>query len=248
MAKFTLVSFLCCLSLVVATDLYATTDSEEAVPVLRSGFVEFPPFKYVDENGEASGPWVEMTEKVVAEAGYRVKWINLPIARIYRYLEQGRIDLWPGVAGIPDLRGKVYESTASPMHVTLFAFHRSDTRAPDTLSDLIGEPLILISGFSYIGALDGVGLNEDDLSYAPDHRAALRMLELGRGRYVLDYDEPVAAIKHHFPDLDLTGSAIHKVRGAFVVSATRPDAQQLVRKLDRAYNSLLLRGKLKLLQ
>lgn len=47
----------------------------------QTAFVEFPPFKYADDDGNASGPWVEMTEKVAAEAG--------------------KIDVWPGVAGVP---------------------------------------------------------------------------------------------------------------------------------------------------
>lgn len=248
MARSFLQRFFCGLLLVAAGNLHATVNPDEPLPVLRTGFVEFPPFKYADENGKASGPWVEMTEMVAAEAGYQIEWVHLPIARVYLYLKQGQIDLWPGVAGIPDLRGHVYESAVTPMRVSLYAFHQRGVKSPKSLKDLSGEPLILINGFTYLGALESEDLHDEDLSYAPDHRTALRMLELGRGQYLLDYDEPVAVVKDEFPGLELMGSAIYEARGAFVVSAARPDGKELARKLDMAYQALLEQGRVKRLQ
>lgn len=226
----------------------ADEHTHEHRPTLRTGFVEFPPFKYADENGEASGPWVDMTEKVAHEAGYRIKWIHLPIARVYLYLQNGEIDMWPGAAGIPQLKGSVYESTVTPMRVVLYAFHRSDAASPDSLDFLVGQPLIMINGFSYMGALKHLPLDKDDLSYAPDHEKALRMLELQRGRYLLDYDEPIAAIKDDFPSLDLTGTPIFEARGAFVMSKAYPNAQKAMAKLEAAYHRLNEQGALKALQ
>lgn len=222
--------------------------SEDPRPVLKTGFVEFPPFKYADAQGNASGPWVKMTERVADQAGYRLEWVHLPIARVYLYLKEGTIDLWPGVAGIPTLSGHVEESDVTPMRIILYAFHRSSETAPDSLEFLEGQPLILINGFSYMGVLDSLTLDEEDLSPAPDHFSALRMLELGRGRYVLDYDEPISAVRGEFPGLDLTGTPIFEARGAFVVSSQRPDAVNMVERLDSAYRSLVEEGKLVPLQ
>jgi len=228
--------------------LLPAADSVDKLPVLRTGFVEFPPFKYVDDNGNASGPWIEMTDKVAAEAGYRVEWVHLPIARVYLYLQSGRIDLWPGVAGIPALQDSVYESTVTPMEVVLYAFHRNRAEPPDSLEFLVGQPLILINGFSYLGALENLPLRKNDLSYAPGHESALRMLELGRGRYVLDYDEPVKAVQSEFPELDLTGTPIFEARGAFIVSRAHPDAKSVIKKFDEAYQRLVETGELEPLQ
>lgn len=221
---------------------------EDSRPLLKTGFVEFPPFKYADEDGKASGPWVEMTEKVAAEAGYRVDWIHLPIARVYLYLKTGEIDFWPGVAGIPDIQDGVLESTVTPIRVELFAFHRRSVEPPDSLQALQGQPLILINGFSYLGALQSLTLDKDDLAYAPDHASALRMLELGRGKYILDYDEPVQAVKPEFPGLALTGTPMSTARGAFIVSRAHPDAETIVTDFDRAYRRLIASGELNSLQ
>lgn len=217
-------------------------------PLVRAGFVEFPPFKYADEDGKASGPWVAMTEKVAAEAGYRVDWVHLPIARVYLYLKTGKIDFWPGVANIPAIQGHVLESAVTPMRVVLHAFHRRGTEPPASLQALQGQPLILINGFSYLGALQSLSLDKDDLSYAPDHASALRMLELGRGQYILDYDAPVQAVRPKFPDLALTGTPIFEARGAFIVSRAHPDAKTIIQHFDQAYGRLIASGELSSLQ
>jgi|AntRauTorcE11898_2_1112593.scaffolds.fasta_scaffold18126_2 polar amino acid transport system substrate-binding protein len=230
--------------------LYAESAAvtEDHRPVLKAGFVEFPPFKYADEDGNASGPWVEMTEKVAAEAGYQVDWVHLPIARVYLYLKIGKIDFWPGVAGIPQIKNAVYESSVTPMRVVLYAFHQRHVKPLESLESLEDKPLILINGFTYLGALRHLSLDDDDLSYAPDHESALRMLELGRGQYVLDYDEPIQAVKHEFPALDLIGTPIFKARGAFIVSRSNPDAKTIVKQFDDAYDRLVKSGQLAPLQ
>jgi polar amino acid transport system substrate-binding protein len=233
---------------VLAPVVLPAADSVDKRPVLKTGFVEFPPFKYVDDEGNASGPWIEMTDKVAAEAGYRVQWVHLPIARVYLYLQNGEIDLWPGVAGIPAIQASVFESTVTPMEVVLYAFHRSSAEPPDSLEFLVGQPLILINGFSYLGVLEKLPLKDSDLSYAPGHKSALRMLELGRGRYVLDYDEPVKAVQKEFSALNLTGTPIFEARGAFIVSRTLPDAKTVVNRFDQAYQRLMETGELAPLQ
>lgn len=243
-----MVRLLMALFLVGFAGLISAEDNADQRPVLRTGFVEFPPFKYADAQGNASGPWVEMTEKVAAAAGFQVDWIHLPIARVYLYLETGRIDFWPGVAGIPRIRDFVLESSVTPMRVVLYAFHRSDMNRPENLQALKNEQLILINGFSYLGALKPLSLEDEDISYAPGHRSALRMLELGRGDYVLNYDEPVQAVKQEFPQLDLTGTPIFRARGAFVVSRANPDAETIVKQLDDAYERLVESGLLQPLQ
>lgn len=220
----------------------------QSMPVIRTGFVEFPPFKYADEDGNASGPWVDMTEQVAAEAGYRIEWVYLPIARVYLYLKNGMIDMWPGGAGVPELQGHVYESSVTPMRIVLSAFHHSAEAPPESLSSLVGQSLILINGFSYLGLLERLPLESKDLSYAPDHVRALQMLKLGRGRYLLDYDVPIAAIKDDFPELDLTGTPLFEARGAFVMSKAYPNAKQAMKALEEAYIRLTEQGKLKPLQ
>ncbi|WP_166267272.1 substrate-binding periplasmic protein [Marinobacter caseinilyticus] len=223
-------------------------NNEADKPVLRTGFVEFPPFKYADDNGNASGPWVEMTERVAAEAGYRIEWVHLPIARVYLYLARGDIDLWPGVSGIPELAGQVVESESTPMRIRLYAYHKPGMAPIASPAGLAGKRLILINGFSYLGALNGLDLEAETIALAPTHEAALSMLQLDRGDYLIDYDEPVEAVKPHFPDVMLKRCQIHEVRGAFVAPRQVPESVARIKAFDRAYARLLQQGQLQALQ
>lgn len=243
-----LMALLLVLALANAAPAASSPDGTSDRPTLRVGFVEFPPFKYADENGKASGPWVEMTERVASKAGYGVDWVELPIARIYRYLKGGEIDLWPGVADIPYLEGHVYESSVTPMRVRLLAFRKAERDPVDGLEDLVGRRLIMIKGFSYLGVLEPINLDDDDIAYAQTHESALRMLTLDRGNYLLDYDAPVNAIRGEFPRLDLEADPLYQARGAFIVPATRPGGKELLGELEAAYRELSEQGELQSLK
>ncbi|MGP4845479.1 substrate-binding periplasmic protein [Marinobacter sp. 1Y8] len=222
--------------------------SASKLPELRVGYIEFPPFNYTDESGEPAGPWVDMTETVAQSAGYTVKWMSLPIARVYLYLEQGNIDLWLGVADLPVLEGKVVESTSSPMSIRLMAFHKKGVPDITSVPELEGKRLLLIAGFTYLNILKNVDLDPAKTAVAPNHHAALTMMQLGRADYLLNYDEPVYAEQRKFPELALEGAAIYQLRGAFVVSREHPDAQRVADRLDAAYQSLIASGQLRHLQ
>ncbi len=228
--------------------LLAGPVAAKSLPELRVGYIEFPPFNYTDESGEPAGPWVDMTEAVAEMAGYAVKWKSLPIARVYRYLAQGNIDLWLGVADLPVLKDKVVESASSPMTIRLMAFHKKGVPDITSVSELEGKRLLLIAGFTYLNVLDNVDLDPEKTAAAPNHHAALTMMQLGRADYLLDYDEPVYAEQQKFPELALEGAPIYQLRGAFVVSRQHPDAQRVVDRLDAVYQSLIALGQLRHLQ
>lgn len=222
--------------------------SANNLPELRVGYIEFPPFNYTDANGQPAGPWIDMTETVAEMAGYAVKWKPLPIARVYLYLERGKIDLWLGVADLPVLEGKVVESDSSPMSIRLMAFHQEGVPDLTSVPELEDKRLLLIAGFTYLNVLKNVDLDPAKTAVAPNHHAALKMMQLGRADYLLDYDEPVYAEQSKFPELALEGAPIYELRGAFVVSRKHADAQGVVDRLDEAYQSLIASGQLRHLQ
>ncbi|WVM93328.1 transporter substrate-binding domain-containing protein [Halopseudomonas pachastrellae] len=68
---------------------------------------------YTDENGKAQGTIIDLTNELAAMNGYRVKWVNYPINRIYRTLNTGDIDFWPGSPNVPALEGFTVEASRS---------------------------------------------------------------------------------------------------------------------------------------
>lgn len=100
----------------VASLLLAPTTSaianDQDLPVLTAGYIQFPPIAYTDEQGHARGSIIELTNELAAASGYRVDWKSYPINRIYRSLDTGDIDLWPGSPQVPALQDFTVESSS----------------------------------------------------------------------------------------------------------------------------------------
>ncbi len=70
------------------------------------------------------------------------------------------------------------------------------------------------------------------------------MLNLGRAEYLLHYEAPAKKIleKMSIPNLNMNQISSFPLK--FVVSKKTPDAQDVLNKLEKAYNDLLKEGKI----
>lgn len=212
---------------------------------LRIGYVEFPPYEYQDEQGNAAGSFIELTRRVALEAGYQPEFIYLPPSRLYLYLREGRIDLWPGLSYIPPLQGHVLVSKSTPMMVELSAWYLKGTAPVTRFDDLRDRRIILISGYTYGGLSTYLNRQPDiRLSYSSTHRSAVDMLRLKRGDYLLDYREPVEALADHQPIDDIRHSFVRNCVAAWLFSIEGEKAQQYQKDFDRAFARLKARGEL----
>ncbi|RMF15759.1 MAG: amino acid ABC transporter substrate-binding protein [Gammaproteobacteria bacterium] len=223
--------------------------SAHASQVLRVGYADFPPYEYSDQRGEPIGSFIEITRKVLKEAGFEAEFVALPVSRIYLYLKEGRIDFWPGLAGIPDLQDHVLESRARPIRISLRIWHTPPTPAAQTLSDLVGKRLIVINGYTYSGLIYRLTpANGFELFTARTHESALQMLVHGRGDYLLDYTDPILETLKHYPVDNLQSTVLRERLGAFLVSRKHKHAEAVIRKTDQAYESLIRRGEIRPLE
>mgnify|MGYP003147877135 FL=1 len=208
-------------------------------PLLRIGYVEFPPYEYQNDAGEAAGSFIELSQRVAEEAGYRVEFVYLPISRIYLFLQQGRIDVWPGLTGIPMLEKQVIVSASHPSRVELSAWFLGDTPPLTQFDDLRGKRLILISGYTYGGLAKYLkGLDDVELTYTTNHRSALDMLQRDRGDYLLDYVEPIKSTPGHDSFKGLQHSFVRERIAGWIFSRERPDAVRYRDEFDAAYQRL----------
>ncbi len=220
----------------------ATPNTVE-LPLLQAAYVEFPPLTYTDQDGNPAGRYIALSEQVAAKAGYRLHWRELPISRIYLFLQAGRLDFWPGVGGLPHIQPWVVESQHTLMFLTLSAFHLASTPSVDDFNDLEGHRLIVMAGYTYLGAIDHLKNNPDTRFYsAPGHEAGLRMLTMGRGDYLIDYIQPMLEVLKRHPVNDLQTSELMSSRLAFVMSRYTVNVEQVMSRFDDAYEELIRLG------
>ena len=227
----------------IAAVFSSLSQARDAPEVLRVAYAEFPPMEYRDANGEAAGRFIELTRLVVEEAGYRPEFIQLPVSRLYLYLSNGTVDVWPGISGIPMLDGEVLESWVSPYAVQLSAWYLEGTPPLAHFDQLANRTVIVIAGYTYGGLIYWLEAQRGmTVTEAPNHRSAINMLKRKRGDYLLDYREPVEAILTEPSDQHVRVSDIRRRDAAWLFSLANPRAALLRDEFDDAYLRLVEAG------
>lgn len=234
------------LPLIVCICLAVLAAPAQAQPnrdTLVVGYVDVPPLAYEGTDGRAEGVFIDLTRRVAEEAGYDLRFRYLPVSRTYYYLRNGGIDIWPGVTDVPALEGEVLESFVSPLPFQLSAWGMAKMPPVTHFDDLKGRTLILITGYTYGGLAERLA-NDPDISIteAPNHQAAIAMLNRGRGDYLLDYQDPVKAVLEEFPVRGVHEYPMRVRNAAWVFSLANPRSAQLRDEFDDAYLRLAERG------
>ena len=240
---------LLCLSTLILSVLIPLSQisANEHFKKLKVGFVEFPPLEYLDSSNKPAGKFINITKAVLNKAGIDFEFVLLPVSRTYLYIKNGDIDLWPGLSDIPALQGHVIESHSRPITITLSAWHIKGSPTINNISDLSDKNVILINGYTYGGLLYKITKPEFGMRalYAPNHLSGLKMLQLHRGQYLLDYNEPIFNQLETYSVENLSHTMLNVRDGAFIISKKTPKAQTLRRILDRSFEQLVSEGKIK---
>jgi len=214
-------------------------------PVVTVGLLEFPPYSYSDAAGRPQGSVLDLSKRLLRQAGYQGKFRILPGARLYAGLRDGSVQLWPGAPGKAELQGHVLEGRIVLVEDDLALYFRPDTRLPRLPQDLAGRTIILISGFGYWKPysdwLSDPTLNLR-ISRPHSHNAALEMLLRHRGDFLLDYHGPVEQARQRLGLAELPHLLLYHLTAKMIVSKRAPGAEALRDALDRAYEELQAQG------
>ncbi|WP_349342154.1 transporter substrate-binding domain-containing protein [Marinobacter sp. MMG032] len=221
----------------------ALAEAGTASKLLKIAYVDFPPMTYQKADGSPAGTFIEITRKVAIEAGYEPEFLYLPISRVYLYLRNGRIDVWPGSANVPALKGEVLETWVSPFASQLSAWYLEGTEPLSHFDQLRGKTVITIAGYTYGGLLYWLeGESSIDVTQAPNYRAALDMLKLGRGQYLFGHRDPVLETLIMPEDEKIRESEIRLRNLTWLFSLANPKAAILREEFDDAYLRLAEQG------
>lgn len=221
-----------------------TTEPSEK-PLVKVGIMMFPGFSEMNEKGEAVGKTVTLTRMLLEQAGYRANIRIMPAARIWRGLESGNVQLWPGILNKPGLEDHTLLTERNLGQVGIDLYYRSGEPAPALPSDLAGKRLILITNYTYINSLieelrDPV--LELELVTSISHIGAVQMLLKGRGDYLLDYRVQVDAAARELGIEPLPYVQLAEQPMRFVLSLASGFAPELKAALDRASDELAAQG------
>ncbi|HEV8077869.1 MAG TPA: transporter substrate-binding domain-containing protein [Marinobacter sp.] len=227
----------------------ALADPAPARQILQVGYTDFPPFTYQNAQGQPAGEFIDVTRKVIFEAGYVTEFVFLPHRRLLLHLRNGRVTLAPSISGTPLLVHDTLESWVSPVTLELHAWHLNTQKTLQTFDQIKQKRVLVINGYNYGGLLSWME-NQSDiaLTEAPNHRAAIDMLKRNRGDYLLDYYKPVRELLSAPGDENIHSTKLSSREGVWVFALSSPQASILREQFDDAYVRLAEKGEVPPLQ
>jgi ABC-type amino acid transport substrate-binding protein len=116
----------------------------------------FPPFHYIDENGEATGFDVELASELVRRAGYEPRVVVVPYDRLFDNLLAGSYQLVAASTGITPERGEKYLFTAPYYDTCQAALVRVGDDEPANLTELAGRRVGAAGAGTSVKALESI--------------------------------------------------------------------------------------------
>lgn len=177
------------LSIVIADGTYRRLHSKWFGPIevgqqrrgriIVGGDHNYPPYEFLDENGEPSGYNVDLTRAIARQMGLEVSFRFGPWDQVRSALKEGRIDLVQSMFYSPE-RDEEFEFSPAHTIVTHAVVVRADTPMPGNLAELADKTVLVMQGDIMHDAALTLGLS-NQLRLMATQEEALRRLASGEG-------------------------------------------------------------------
>jgi len=170
-------------------ELYATWFSEiEAFSqagsrIIMGGDSNYPPYEYLDKNGQPAGFNVDLTRAIARQLGFN---IEIRLGRwddIRKGLSSGSVDAVQGMFYTAE-RDRVYGFSSTYSVVNHVIAARSDVVLPAFLKDLAGKAIIVMAGDIMDDLATKTGFGGNLIRVASQEEALVSLAE-GKGDYAL---------------------------------------------------------------
>ena len=220
-------------TILVCGSLLVFSGTVSAQTKIKTGFLDFPPYAVVKGTG-VSGVMVDKIKNTLHQAGFDYEMIGYPPKRLFASFNSGRIDLLIGTRGPHQpYKDHALYSALPFMQMVMKIYTRNELNIPEDLKNLKGK-VGLISGYRYGGIIDK---NNPQTHEVNSHDSAFKMLDIGRLDYVLDYALPAETAIKANKIKDLKSRTIFKVDLFFCLRKDFPDADNVMKAIETAYQS-----------
>ncbi len=226
-------------------ELYATWFSGieiltfENSQLIVGGDSNYPPYEYLDKNGQPAGFNVDLTKAIAAQLGLDIDIRLGPWDEIRKGLSTGTIDVVQGMFYSPE-RDSVYAFSPVYSVVNHVIAGRSDKPIPDSLQDLAGKSVIVMAGDVMDDLAIKMGFGPDLVRVASQEEG-LQLLASGKHDYALVAQIPAmySIAQHKFRNIRLSRSPV--LAGEYCYAA--PNASgTLVAQFSQGLAAILASG------
>jgi polar amino acid transport system substrate-binding protein len=176
--------FSLCLS---ALPAFGATDNQGKNPgdkvIIVGGNRAYPPYEYLDKDGQPAGYNVELTRAIAKVMGMKVEFRFGAWSEMRKALMNGKIDVLQGISFSEERQQSI---TFSPPHTIVHhaIFARKDTPPVSSIEELHGKEIIVFRDGIMHDSLKSLGFS-GDLHFTDTPADALRLLASGANDYAV---------------------------------------------------------------
>jgi len=171
------------LALSIAPATASKTSASEKNKIIVGGEVDYPPYSFLDKNGEPTGFQVELTRAIAKTMGINIEIRLSPWPEARKALEDGSIDIIPGMFYSED-RAKNFDFSPPFSIVSVAIFVRINSPSVQSIEDLRNKEIIVMRGEAMHDYILKHRLT-DRILLTETPGDALRLLASGKGDYAL---------------------------------------------------------------
>jgi ABC-type amino acid transport substrate-binding protein len=192
-----------------------------------------------DAQGQPDNPLFRVAKQLFAKAGIPWRGRTYPAVRMFKNLQDGSSQFSILVKS-PALHDCCLLSQAPIAAAEIRAYHLAQHPAPRELSDLAGQSVIVVHGYSYGGLLRFFNDARHNVTVhaAMTHESAFKMLERGRADYVIDYAGPGSEVLAENPVAGVQSVVLSRQDVYLVLSRSYPEAPSVMRRLEHIASTL----------
>lgn len=164
--------------------LTASARAESGATIIVGGNPNYPPYEFIDKNGNPAGFSVDMTRAIAEVMGMKVEFrFDLSWMEMRRALDSGRIDLLQGISYSEERTRTMDFSPHSIVYHSIYA-RKGSPRIVETLEDLDGKEVIVMQGGIMHDTLVAKGY-DIDFVYSRNPAEQLQLLSSGKHDYAV---------------------------------------------------------------
>ena len=226
-----------CLLLALLSPSTSNATSANAKPVYQIGNVIFPPYIVRNSKGELTGDWMDSFYQIMTKAELEYEFTQYPVARFYKHLLDGKIDISIVSKNIGD-QSKVLLLSKQPISkLDVRLFWMPGTITITELSQLKNHAVVIMRGYQYGGILEELQAQNgttEQLIQVTSHEEAIQMLTRDRAHYFLGYWRLVDYLVKTQSRVQLDTLRLAEIPLHVSVHNTVDNAKGIIEKLDQA--------------
>uniref|UniRef100_C6E9P5 histidine kinase n=1 Tax=Geobacter sp. (strain M21) TaxID=443144 RepID=C6E9P5_GEOSM len=174
---------LAALTLIVSSAHAEPAPGRDLRVIVVGGNSNYPPYQFLDENGEPRGFIVDLTRAIARVMGMRIEIRLDDFGKILKELDSGEVDMLEGLS-YSDARAREYDFSTPHSIIVQAIFARKGTPAVKSLEELKGKKVLVHSGGGMHSYLQEKRYGAD-LVLTGSPRETLRQLAAGRCDYAV---------------------------------------------------------------